>query len=74
MPDLITTERILIVQLMDGRRSRYMPPKRGEWRSIREQIRMCQRIGAKPLYAISIHPKPGHDWVLNSQLCRSKGL
>lgn len=71
MSDLITTERILIVQLMDGRRSRYIPPKRGKWRRISEQIQMAQRIGAKPLYAVSIHPKPGHDWVLNSQLARA---
>lgn len=71
MTDLITTERILIVQLMDGRRSRYIPPKRGMWQSIKVQIDMCQRIGAKPLYCIAIHPKPGHDWVLNSQLMRS---
>lgn len=70
MSDLITTERILIVQLMDGRRSRYIPPKRGKWCSISEQIQMALRIGAKPLYAVSIHPRPGRDWVLNSQLVR----
>jgi hypothetical protein len=71
MPDLITTERILIVQLMDGRRSRYIPPKRGIWQSIKVQIEMARRIGAKPLYSVAIHPKPGHDWALNSQLVRS---
>lgn len=71
MPDLITTERILIVQLMDGRRSRYIPPTRGMWQSIKAQIAMARLIGAKPLYCICIHPKPGRDWVLNSQLARS---
>lgn len=71
MPDLITTERILIVQLMDGRRSRYIPPKRGIWAPLLVQIGMARRIGARPLYAVAVHPKPGHDWVLNSQLARS---
>lgn len=64
------TERILIVQLMDGRRSRYIPPKRGKWQPLPHQIEMARRIGAKPLYAISIYPKPGHDWVIDSQLAR----
>lgn len=71
MPDLITTERVLIVELMDGRRKHYMPPKRGIWDSLNAQLAMACEIGAKPLYAIAIHPKPGHDWVLNSQLARS---
>lgn len=71
MPDRITTERVLIVELMDGRRKHYIPPKRGRWCSLWEQMDMALRIGAKPLYAISIHPHPGHDWVLNLQLARS---
>lgn len=70
MPDLITTERILIVQLMDGSRGRYTPPKRGRWCSIYEQIQIARRSGVTPLYSICIHPKPGYDWVLNYSLVR----